>query len=88
MSAQLTAEFAALDRRLAIVLAHDQAADPSSPLDTAVTVGPDGVIRRIAVTWGTWTYTVTYSDLGSAPPLAAPANAKSLCELRTVTTPG
>jgi hypothetical protein len=59
-------------------VAHGAAADPASPLDTAVTVGSDGVINHIAVTWGTWAYTVTYSDLGSTPPLAAPANAKPL----------
>ena len=63
-------------------VAHDAAADPASLLDTAVTVGSDGVIREIAVTWGTWTYTVTYSDLGSTPPIIAPANAKTLRELR------
>jgi hypothetical protein len=63
-------------------VAHDAAADPASLLDTAVTVGSEGVIREIAVTWGTWTYTVTYSDLSSTPPLVAPANAKSLRELR------
>jgi hypothetical protein len=33
-------------------VAHDAAADPRSLLDTAVTAGPDGVIREIAVTWG------------------------------------
>jgi hypothetical protein len=63
-------------------VAHDAAADPASLLDTALTVGSEGVIREIAVTWGTWTYTVTYGDLGSTPPLVAPANAKSLRELR------
>jgi hypothetical protein len=65
-------------------VAHDAAADPASLLDTAVTVGSDGVIRKIAVTWGTWTYTVTYSDLGSTPALVAPADAKSMRELRRV----
>ncbi len=59
-------------------VAHGAAADPSSLLHTAVTVGSDGIIREIAVTWGTWTYTVAYSDLGSTPQLVAPANAKSL----------
>jgi hypothetical protein len=63
-------------------VAHDEAADPTSPLDTAVTVGPDGVVREIAVTWGTWTYTVSYRALGSTSPLVAPANAKSIRELR------
>jgi hypothetical protein len=59
-------------------VAHDAAADPASLLDTAVTVGSDGVIRKFASTWGTWTYTVTYSDLGSTPRIVAPANAESL----------
>jgi hypothetical protein len=63
-------------------VAHDAAADPASPLDTTVTVGSDGVIREIAVTWGTWTYIVTYSDLGSTQPIFAPANAKTLREMR------
>jgi hypothetical protein len=63
-------------------VAHDEAVNPTSPVDTALTVGSDGVIREIAVSWGTWTYTLTYSDLGSTPPLVAPANAKSLRELR------
>jgi hypothetical protein len=63
-------------------VAHDAAADPASLLDTAVTVGADGIIRQFAVTWGTWTYIVTYSDLGSTPRIVAPANAKSLRQLR------
>jgi hypothetical protein len=63
-------------------VAHDAAADPASLLDTAITVGADGIIREIAVTWDTWTYTVSYSDLGSTAPLVAPAHAKSLRELR------
>ena len=33
-------------------VAHDEAADPAAPLDVAVTVGADGVVREIAVTWG------------------------------------
>jgi hypothetical protein len=69
-------------------VAHGAAADPASLLHTAVTVGSDGVIREISVTWGTWTYTVAYSDLGSTPPLVAPANAKSLRDvLPRATTP-
>jgi hypothetical protein len=63
-------------------VAHDAAADPASLLDTAITVGADGVIREIAVTWDTWTYIVTYSQLGSTAALVAPANATSLRELR------
>jgi len=70
-------------------VAHGAAADPASLLHTAVTVGSNGVIREIAVTWGTWTYTVAYSDLGSTPPLVAPANAKSLRDVlpRATTSP-
>ena len=68
-------------------VAHDAAADPESLLDTAVRAGAEGVIREIAVTWGTWTYTVTYSQLGSTPALVAPANAKSLRDLRPVAPP-
>ena len=49
-----------------------------SALRRAIELGPEGVIREIAVTWGTWTYTVTYSNLGSTPPLVAPADAKPL----------
>jgi hypothetical protein len=67
-------------------VAHDQAANPTSLLDTALTVGADGVIHEIAVTWATWTYTVTYSNLGSTPTLVAPANATSLSEQRSATT--
>lgn len=63
-------------------VAHDEAADPATPLDAAVTVGADGVVRKIAVTWGTsasvWTYTVTYSGLDATSAPAAPANARPL----------
>jgi hypothetical protein len=66
-------------------VAHDEAADPAAPLDAAVTVGPDGVIREIAVRWGTgasaWTYTVTYSLLGETPAPVAPENARPLREV-------
>jgi hypothetical protein len=61
-------------------VAHGEAADASAPLDAAVTVGADGVLRKLLVSWGTdasaWTYTVAYSGLGSTPPLVAPANAR------------
>lgn len=63
-------------------VAHGAAADPASLLDTAVTVGTDGVIREFAANWGTWTYTVAYSDLGATPRIVAPANAKSLRQER------
>jgi hypothetical protein len=59
-------------------VAHDEAANPAAPLDAAVTVGADGIVRELAVTWGTsasaWTYTVTYSRLGATSAPAPPAN--------------
>ena len=61
-------------------VAHDEAADPAALLDTAVTVGADGVVREVAVTWGTspsaWRYTVAYRGLGATAGLVAPANAR------------
>jgi hypothetical protein len=63
-------------------VAHDEAADPASPLQTAVTVGADGIVREIAVTWGAdasrWVYKVTYSGLGATPAPTAPENARPL----------
>jgi hypothetical protein len=61
-------------------VAHDEAADPSAPLDAAVTIGPDGLVRRITVAWGSWTYTVDYSALGSTPAPVAPENPRPLRE--------
>jgi hypothetical protein len=63
-------------------VAHDEAADPGSPLAAAVTVGPDGVVRELAVRWGRWTYAVAYRELGSTPPPRAPAGARSLLQER------
>jgi hypothetical protein len=63
-------------------VAHDEAANAAAPLDTAVAVGAEGIVREIALTWGTWTYTVRYSKLGASPALVAPVNAPSLEELR------
>jgi hypothetical protein len=63
-------------------VAHDEAADPDSQLQTTVTTGADGVMREIAVRWGTWHYTVTYGGLGTTHAPAAPENAKSLEDLR------
>jgi hypothetical protein len=63
-------------------VAHDEAADPAAPLNAAVTVGADGIVREIAVTWGAgasrWLYKVTYSGLDATPAPTAPANAKPL----------
>lgn len=63
-------------------VAHDGASDPTARLHAAVTVGPEGVVREIRLTWGTWSYTVAYSRLGTTPALVAPANARSLLEER------
>jgi hypothetical protein len=63
-------------------VAHDEAADPASPLEAAVTVGAEGVVRGVAVSWGTWKYTITYSGLGATAAPKAPAHPKSLRELR------
>jgi hypothetical protein len=59
-------------------VAHDAAANPKAQLETAVTVRPDGIIRQIGVSWGTWTYTVAYSGLGATAAPVAPAHARSL----------
>jgi hypothetical protein len=64
-------------------IAHDEAADPDSQLQTTVTTGADGVVREIAVRWGTWRYTVIYGELGTTPAPVAPENTKSLEDLRT-----
>jgi len=60
-------------------VAHDEAADPASSLEASITVDSDGLIRELAVGWGgggaVWTYTVTYSDLGTTAPIVAPEDA-------------
>jgi hypothetical protein len=65
--------------------AHDEAADPAALLDTSLTV-TEGIVREIAVTWGTsaspWKYTVAYSNLGATPAPVAPENPRSLLEER------
>jgi hypothetical protein len=63
-------------------VAHDEAADPAARLDTAITVDADGIVREIAVTWGTWSYTVTYRRLGKTSALVAPANARDFLRER------
>ena len=63
-------------------VANDEAANPATLLDASVTVGADGVVREILVTWGTWTYEVTYSKLGSTVAPRPPANAVPLKEWR------
>jgi hypothetical protein len=78
-------------------VAHDEAANPEAPLQAAVTVGAHGVVREIAVTWGSgasqWSFRVTYSGLGTTPAPTAPANAEPLRRAlrdgpRSVVSPG
>ena len=72
-------------------VAHDEAANPQAQLDVAVTVGPDGVVREIAVTWGipssSWVYTVAYSELGMTAAPVAPPNARDLLKERSAPEP-
>ncbi len=63
-------------------VAHGEAANPTALLAAALTVGADGIVREIALSWGTWTYTVTYSRLGATAPPAAPENARDLLKER------
>lgn len=59
-------------------VAHDEAADPSALLRAEVTVGPDGIVRQLAVSWGTWRYAVSYSGLGATRAPVVPADARGL----------
>jgi len=72
-------------------VAHDEAADPAAPLEVTITVGADGLIRELAVAWGgggsTWTYTVTYRDLGATAPIVAPENAEPFPPRTTAAPP-
>lgn len=63
-------------------VAQGEAATPAALLDTAVTVGSDGIVRELAVEWGTWTYVVAYSRLGEGAAVRAPANAIPMREWR------
>jgi hypothetical protein len=58
-------------------VAHDDANDPASLIDISISVRPDGTIGEILATWGgqsSWSYRLTYSDLGSTAPLEKPTN--------------
>jgi hypothetical protein len=59
-------------------VAHDEAADPTALLRAEITVGQDGIVREIVVSWGTWRYAVSYSGLGATPAPLAPADAHPL----------
>jgi hypothetical protein len=53
-------------------VANGEAGNPAALLDATVTVGADGVVQEILLTWGTWTYAATYSKLGSTAAPRAP----------------
>ena len=63
-------------------VANGEAANGSAALDTEVMVGADGIVRSIVARWGSgadsWTYAVSYRDLGSTAALRAPKNAEPL----------
>jgi hypothetical protein len=62
-------------------VAHDAAADPAALVAVSITVGPGDDIREIRADWGgasTWTYRLTFSDLGSTAPPAVPENVRPL----------
>lgn len=63
-------------------VAHDQAANAASSLAVAVTIGPEGVVREIRVSWGSWVYSVRYASLGATSGISAPANVRPLRERR------
>ena len=65
-------------------VANGAAADPAYPLDASLTVGAGGVVREIAVRWGSWTYSATYSALGTTAAPEAPQDAVSIRKLRSV----
>jgi hypothetical protein len=57
-------------------VAHDDAGNPASLIDISVTVGADGKITEMIASWGgdsSWSYRLTFSDLGSTPPLEKPS---------------
>jgi hypothetical protein len=58
-------------------VAHDDASNPANLIDVAITVGADGTIGEILATWGgesTWSYRLTFSDLGSTDPVERPSS--------------
>jgi hypothetical protein len=62
-------------------VAHDDASDPSAPITVTITVGADDTIESLVASWGgasSWTYRLTFSQLGSAPALTAPENPRPL----------
>ena len=62
-------------------VAHDDASDPATLIDISITVVADGTIGEIHATWGgdaSWSYRLTFSDLGSTPAPDKPNNVEPL----------
>jgi hypothetical protein len=71
-------------------VAHDDAANPDTPVDVSITVRADGTIEEIHATWGgasSWSYRLSFSDLGSTPAPTAPQGARRLCAERHIPCP-
>ena len=71
-------------------VAHDDASNADTPLDVRITVGVDEAIQEIHATWGgasSWSYRLSFSDLGSTPAPTVPDNVRSLCAERGVPCP-
>jgi hypothetical protein len=61
-------------------VAHDDAANPGALIDISISVTADGTIGEIHATWGggsSWSYRLTYSDLGSTAPLEKPTKVET-----------
>ena len=62
-------------------VAHDDANNPATLIEISISVVPDGSIGEIHATWGgeaTWSYRLTFSDLGSTPAPEKPENVQPL----------
>lgn len=59
-----------------------RAFDPTSPVAVEVTVGTDGLVEQAKLSYeiegNSFTYEVTYSQLGSAPAISAPDQAHAV----------
>ena len=71
-------------------VAHDDASHPEAPVEVRITVGADEAIQEIHATWGgasSWSYRLSFSDLGSTPAPTVPDNVRSLCLDRGIPCP-
>lgn len=68
-------------------VAHDDASDPAAPVSVQITVRADETIQEIHATWGgasSWSFRLSFSDLGSTPAPTAPEDARRLCVERGI----